>query len=39
MKKIHLFFFQQETITIADALWFYGGIATMILVGSVVFWT
>nr|DAM00139.1 MAG TPA: protein of unknown function (DUF3961) [Caudoviricetes sp.] len=39
MKKINMYFFQQEIISITDALWFYGGITTMILVGSVVFWT
>lgn len=39
MSKLNMFFFNEEVISISDAAWFYGGILTMILLGSIVLWS
>lgn len=38
MSKLNMFFFNEEVISISDGIWFYGGILTMILLGSIVLW-
>lgn len=38
MSKLNMFFFMKESISKSDAAWFYGGILTMKLLGSIVLW-
>lgn len=38
MKTLNNFFFDEDSITLSDALWFYGIIGLIVVVGSV-YWT
>lgn len=35
MKRINRYFFESEQISISDALWFYGGLITMVVIGLI----
>lgn len=39
MNKLKMFFLMEESVSISDAAWFYGGILTIVLLGSIVLWT